>query len=255
MIMDKKYIIIILIIAVIAVIAGYFLFNNTVSEITTEQSTIVLSKSAYMEVPKNSNATSKADKKGIFYYKDNKEDINVTSCSNLSASSSVKEMKKLKNDIATGSKKLNENNHVIYEKNGTYSVFVKNTKYNDTLLIQSTDKNLLIQCLNSVNYHDPTTKIKFNDTTSSGSGNVINAVEQTESAVESSYSSGSSSADSSASYSTSSYSDNSYDSSSSSSGSGSGGYSDFGFSGSSSSSTPSQSSGSSGGGYSDFGFD
>lgn len=244
-VMDKKYIIIILIVAIIAVIGGYFLLNNASTDITTEHTTIVLSKSAYMEVPKNLNATSKADKKGIFYYKDKKDDINVTSCSNLSASSSSKEMKKLKNSIATGAKKEKGDGVVIYEKDGIYSVFVKNTQYNDTLLIQSSDKNLLLQCWNTVKYHDPTDKIKFNDTTSSssGSGSVVSAVEKTESAVKSSYSSSSSSSTSS--------------STSYSSGSGSGGYSDFGFSSSSSSSSSgsSKSSGSSGGGYSDFGFD
>ena len=70
-IMDKKYILIILLIAVIAVVGGYFLLNgNNIQTVSGEQTTIVLSKSAYMEVPKDSNATSNADKKGIFYYKD-----------------------------------------------------------------------------------------------------------------------------------------------------------------------------------------
>lgn len=247
--MDKKYIVIIAVVAVIAVIGGYFLLNNSgMSGITTEQTTIVLSKSAYMEVPKEANATSKADKKGIFYYTDKKDDLNITSCSNLSASSSTKEMKQLKKSIATGSKKIKENDVVIYEKNGTYSVFVKNTQYNDTLLIQSSDKNLLLQCWNSVKYHDPTTKIKFNDTSTSGSESVISAVEQTETAVQSSYSESSSSSSSQSYTPSSDYSEDSY------SGSGSGGYSDFGF-GSSSSSSSSSSSGSGDGGYSDFGFD
>lgn len=245
-VMDKKYIILIVIIALIAVIGGYFLLNGNMSQVTTEQTTIVLSKSAYMEVPKDLNATSKADKKGIFYYKDKKDDINITSCSNLSTSDSVKEMKKLKNSVATGSKKIKENDVVIYEKNGTYSVFVKNTQYNDTLLIQSSDKNLLLQCWNSVKYHDPTTKIKFNDT-DSGSGSVVSAVEQTETAVQSSYADTSSSSTSTS----SSSSDYSY---SEDSGSGSGGYSEFGFGSSSSGSSGSgsSSSGSGEGGYEDF---
>lgn len=244
--MDKKYIAVILIVAAVAVIAAYFLLGSP-QEITTEHNTLILSKSAYMEVPKYPNATSKADKDGIFYYKDKSDDINITSSSNLSASSSAKEMKKLKNSVATGSKKLKEGDVVIYEKNGTYSVFVKNTQYNDTLLIQSSNKDLLLQCWYTVKYHDPTDKIKFNDTNDSSSGSVINAVEKTESAVKESTAETSSSTTSTEStYTESSYSD-----------SGSGGYSDFGFSSSSSSSSgsSSRSSGSSGGGYSDFGFD
>jgi len=51
--MDKKYILIILLIAVIAVVGGYFLLNgNNIQTVSGEQTTIVLSKSAYMEVPK-----------------------------------------------------------------------------------------------------------------------------------------------------------------------------------------------------------
>ena len=241
--MDKKHIMIaIVIVAVIAVIGGYFLLNNGTTSTITDHSTIVLSKSAYMEVPKESNATSKADKKGIFYYKNAKDDINITSCSSLSASSSEKEMKKLKNNITTGSKKLKENNFIVYEKDGVYSVFVKNTEYNDTLLIQSTDLNLLLQCRESVKYHDPTTKIKFNDTSdSSGSSTVVDAVQQTEKAVEKTTTTSTSSSSSS---------------SSSTAGTGTGGYSDFGFGSSSSgSSGSSKASGSSGGGYSDFGFE
>lgn len=244
-IMDKKYIIIILFVAVIAVGGGYFLLNgNNSGSVTADQTTIVLSKSAYMEVPKDLNATSNADKKGIFYYKDKDDDINITSCSNLSASSSVKEMNKLKNSISTGAKKIIEGDVVLYEKEGVYSVFVKNTQYNDTLLIQSSDKNLLLGCWNSVKYHDPTDKIKFNDTSNAtGSGSVVNAVEQTQSAVQTSEPS-SSYTDSSPSTTT----DSSYYS-----GSGSGGYSDFGFdTGSSGSGSSSQ--GSSSGGYDAFGF-
>lgn len=185
--MDKKHILIIVVIAaVLAVLGAYFLLNNETATIS-DHTTIVLSKSAYMEVPKNKNATSKADKKGVFYYKDKNDDINITSCSNLSTSEGAKEMKKLKNDVATGAKKLKEDKVVIYEKDGIYSVFVKNTEYNDTLLIQSADKNLLLQCWQTVKYHDPTQKIDFgNDTSSSDSGSVVSAVEKTQSAVQSS---------------------------------------------------------------------
>ena len=63
----KKIIPIIVIVALIAVVGGYFLLNNSSMD-TTEHTTIVLSKSAYMEVPLDSNATSKADKKGIFMF-------------------------------------------------------------------------------------------------------------------------------------------------------------------------------------------
>lgn len=196
----KKIIPIIVIVALIAVVGGYFLLNNSSMD-TTEHTTIVLSKSAYMEVPLDSNATSKADKKGIFYYKGSSDDINITSSSNLSAASSAKEMKKLKNSIATGSKKVNENGVVVYEKNGTYSIFVKNTQYNDTLLIQSSDKNLLLGCWQSIKYHDPTDNFKVDNTTSSGSGssNVVDAVQQTQSAVQKSTSTSTSSSSSSSS--------------------------------------------------------
>lgn len=234
--MNKKFIPIILIIAVVAVVGGYFLLNN--GDITTEHTTIVLSKSAYMEVPKYANATSKADKKGIFYYKDKNDDINITSCSNLSASSSVKEMKKLKNSIATGAKKEVQDKVVVYEKNGLYSIFVKNTQYNDTLLIQSTNKNLLMKCWQTVKYHDPTDKIKFNGTSGPG-GTLVNAVEQTQSAVETT----TSSTPSDSGTSTTSSEESSY-----SSDLGSGGYSDFGF-------DTGSDSGDSGGASSDGGYD
>lgn len=226
----KHIIIIVAVIAVVAVIGGYFLLNSSFQ--TTEHTTIVLSKSAYMEVP-NANASNNVDKNGIFHYNDKKDDINITSCSNLSASSSVNEMKKLKNSVSTGAKKIKDDNVVIYEKDGVYSIFVKNVEYNDTLLIQSTDKNLLLECWNTVKYHDPTDKIKFDNTTGSGSGSVVNVVEKTQSVVTKSTSSTSSS--------------------SSSSSSGSASYSDFGFS-SSKSSSKSSSSGSGGKSYSDFGF-
>ena len=239
--MDKKYILLIIIVIAVAVIGGYFLLNNSsdsLTDSTVDQKTILLSKSAYMHVPDTKNVSDNVDKNGVFYYKNKQDDLNITSCSNLSASSSTKEIKKLKDSVVTGAKKSTEEGIVIYEKNGTYSIFVKNTQYNDTLLIQSSNKNLLLQCVKSVEFHDPAQKIKVNDTGSS-SGSVINAAEKTEKAVSTSTSSSSSSSSSSV----------------SSSGSGSGGYSDFGFSSSSSrSSGSSQSSGSGGGGYSDFGF-
>lgn len=197
--MDKKKIIIIVaVIAIIALVGGYLLLNNNTSHSdTTKHVTILLSKSAYMEVPDSPNATNKVDKKGIFYYNVNKDDVNITSCSNLSASSSAKEMKEIKNSVATGSKKIKEDNVVLYEKNGTYSVFVRNTQYNDTLLIQSSDKELLLSCWKSVKYHDPTTKIDVDNTTSSsGSGSVVSAVEKTESTVQKETSSSASSSSS-----------------------------------------------------------
>ncbi len=179
----KKIIIIIAIIAVIAAICGIFLLNNQV-ETTTNDVTIVLSKSAYMKVPDDPNSTSKADDDGIFYYKDAKDDLNITSSSNLSASSSSKEMKNLKNSVVTGSKKIKEDNVVVYEKNGTYSIFVKNTQYNDTLLIQSHDKNVVLSCWASIKYHNPSDKFKIDNTTSDSSGKVVDAIEQTQNAVE-----------------------------------------------------------------------
>lgn len=183
---SKKIIIIIGVIVLFAAIAGFFLLNNNPTVTTNDQTTIVLSKSSYMKVPDVPNATAKADKKGIFYYNDADDNLNITSSSNLSASSSVKEMKKLKNSIVTGSKKIKEDNVVIYEKNGTYSIFVENTQYNDSLLIQSSDKNIAFSCWESIKYHDPSDNFKIDNTTSNdtGSGKVVDAVEQTQSAVE-----------------------------------------------------------------------
>ena len=224
-IMDKKKIIIIVaVIAVIAIIGAYFVFNDSHVE-TGKQKTILLSKSAYMQVPDTKNVTNKVDKEGVFHYKNNDSDINITSCSNLSVSSSANELKKLKNDVATGAKKLKEDKVVIYEKDGVYSVFVKNTQYNDTLLIQSSDKNLLLQCWESVKFHDPSEKVEIKDTGgSSGSDNVIDVVEKTQTAVQSSPSSSSSSSSSSSpSYSSSNWGYDWGGSSSSSSGRSSGG--------------------------------
>lgn len=196
----KQIIIIVVVIAVIAAIGCYFMFNNgfdSTANSNAKQKTILLSKSAYMQVPDTKNVSDKVNKNGVHYYKNNHDDINITSCSNLSDSSSSQEIKKLKNDVVTGSKKSTEDNVVIYEKNGIYSIFIKNTQYNDTLLIQSSDKNLLLQCWESVKYHDPAQKIEINDTGSSGSGSVINVVEKTEHAVSSSSTSSSSSSSSS----------------------------------------------------------
>ena len=149
--MDKKYILIIVVVIAIVAVSHIcysmaLLEQQLLLEAITDHSTMVLSKSAYMEVPKSDNKTDDVNKKGVHHYNDNTYGINITSCSNLSSSSSVKEMKDLKNSITVGAKKLKENDIVIYEKNGTYSIFVKNTQYNDTLLIQSSDKNLLLQC-------------------------------------------------------------------------------------------------------------
>lgn len=157
-----------------------------------DHNTIILSNSSYMEVPICENASLKADKKGIYYYKDSKDDINITGSSALSTDSGVNEMKKLKNGIVTGSEKINDGDVVVYLKDGIYSVFIKNTQYNDSLILQSTNKNLLIECWKTVNYHDPTKKPKFENasgSSGSGSGKVISAVEKTEKAVQSSASS------------------------------------------------------------------
>ena len=226
--MEKKHIIILIIlIAIIAVIGGYFLLNNQQS---SEQTTLILSQSAYMEVPKDAVATknNKVDKKGIFYYVDEKDNVNVTSCSNLSADSSESEMNKLKSAVERGSKKITGDNVVVYLKDGIYSVFVKNTQYNDTILLQSTNKNLLIQCWESIKFHSPTDKLKFNETTSdsgsSSSGSVVNAAEKTKKVVSknTSPSTSSSSSSQSSSYS-SGFGYSSYGSGSSSKGSSSGG--------------------------------
>lgn len=184
--MNKKYLGIIVVIAIIAVIGGYLVFNNSVDTSSTtsvKQKTILLSKSAYMEVPDTKNVSDDVKKNGVHYYKNDKDDINITSCSNLSASSSEKELKKLKDLVTVGAKKSTENGVVIYEKNGTYSIFVKNTQYNDTLLIQSSNKNLLLQCSQSIQFHDPAQKVEIKNDEGSTSTDVIDVVEKTEQAV------------------------------------------------------------------------
>lgn len=239
--MNKKLIIVaVIIIAVIAVVGYYFMFNGgdgSSSSINpaAKQKTILLSKSAYMEVPDTKNATDKVNKNGVFYYKNKQDDINITSASNLSASASTNEMKKLKDSIVQGSKRLVENNVIIYENNGTYSVFVKNTQYNDTLLIQSSNKDLLLQCWESVKYHDPAQKIEVNDTGSSSSGSVIDVAQKTETVVSQSTSSSDTSSSSTPSTSASSWGYDWSSGSSSSSGSSGGGSDRAGGSASSSS--------------------
>ena len=198
--MNKKYIIIIAVIIIIAAVGGYLLMNNNME--TSKQTTLILSKSAYMEVPENNNATSKADKEGIFYYIDMSDEINVTSSSNISTSDSAKEMKKIITSIEHGSKKIVEDGVVMYLKDGIYSIFINNTQYKDTVLLQSTNKNLLLNCWQTLKFHSPTDKFKIGNTTessSSSSGNVVNAVEKTQSSVESSSSTSSSSSSSSSS--------------------------------------------------------
>ena len=86
--MDIKKVILIVAVVVVAVAAlgGYFLFSTPTVDMN--QTTIVLSKSAYMNVPIQDNASSNADKDGIFHYVDNENGINVTSCnSNISKKS------------------------------------------------------------------------------------------------------------------------------------------------------------------------
>lgn len=178
--MDRKKIILIVavVIVVIAIIAGYFI--TTTPTVNQNQTTLVLSKSAYMNVPIAQNASSKADNDGIFHYIDAENGINVTSCnSNISKNTSISKMNKLKNSIESSAKKVITDGVVLYEKNGTYSIFVKNLQYNNTIMLQSLNKNLLILCWKTLKFHDPTDNFKFDNTTST----VVDAVEQTQSVV------------------------------------------------------------------------
>ena len=226
----RNVIIIVVIVLVLAVIGGYFLLNGGSAE-PTKQSSIILSKSAYIKVPDDVNASHHVDKKGVVYY--DAKDVNVTVCSNLSKSSGVSKLIKIKNSIETGSKKLKLNDAAVYLKDGIYSAFIKNSEYNDAILIQSPSKNILLQCLESVSFHDPSVKVDINDTNNSSnsdSGNVIDVIEETETAVGTSHSSSSSSSSQSTSH-EDSYTDYYYGSSSSSSrssGSSSGGSSSGG---------------------------
>lgn len=77
---------------------------------------------------------------------------------------------------------------------GIYSIFVKNVLYNDSILIQSMSKDLLLNCWATLKFHDPSDSLKFDNTTAGG-GTVINGAEQTEKIVQSSSTSSSSSTD------------------------------------------------------------
>lgn len=217
--MEKRNIVIIVVvILLIAGVCGYFLLNSPELD-STKQRAIPLTKSAVIKVPMDENATHNASKKGVFFYSG--DDLNITVCSNISKASGVKELNQFKDSIESGSKKILDNNAVIYLKDGVYSIFVKNTQYNDTVLLQSTSKTLLLECWKNLKFHDPSQKFKFNDTTdkTSSGTDVINAIEETEKAVGVSYSSsdsGSSSSDSSSSSDYTSSSSESYPSSSSS---------------------------------------
>lgn len=179
--MERKHILIIVaILAVLAAAGAYFMFSDPM---TLEHSTMELSESSYMKVPVDPSAVSKADEDGVFYYFDKNNGINITSCTNLTSDDGVKTLNNLKNDVEVGSKKITEGNAVIYAKNGVYSIFVKNTKYNGSVLIQSTDKNLLLKCWDSLKFHSPTDSLKIED---SGSKSVVNATKTTENAVSSS---------------------------------------------------------------------
>lgn len=243
-------IIAIALIAVIAIVGGYFLLNNSFE---MEESTLVLSDSAYMKVPDNPKATDKSTGDGLYTYKDEINGVNITSTSNISKNSAVKKINALKDSIKSDSEIVSEGNVVIYEKDGVYSIFVENDEYKDIILIQSTNKDLLLKCWHSIKFHNPSDSLKVEDDTS----NVVNASKTTQTATEkSSYSS----------QSDSSSQTNSLGGSGSDSSSQNGGYYDWGSGSGSSGGSSSSSSGSSGGssshssnsksgGYSDWGSD
>ena len=223
-------------IAVIAIVGGYFLLNNSFE---MEESTLVLSDSAYMKVPDNPKATDKSTGEGLYTYKDSKN-------------SAVKKINALKDSIKSDSEIVSEGNVVIYEKDGVYSIFVENDEYKDIILIQSTNKDLLLKCWHSIKFHNPSDSLKVEEDT-----NVVNASKTTQTATEkASYSS----------QSDSSSQTNSISHSGSDSSSPNGGYYDWGSGSGSSGGSSSSSSGSSGGssshssnsksgGYSDWGSD
>ena len=206
--MDRKIIIIGVIVVIAALLVGGYLFLN--SNEAHNDRVFFISKSAYMKVP-DSNATHKPDKHGVYYYVDKENGINVTSCnSNISKESSVSVMKKLKDSTEANSKKTVEDGVVIYEKNGTYSIFVDNLEYNNTVILQSTNKALLLSCWKTLKFHDPNEVIKVENITSSSTSSSINAVEETQDVIGDVSASSSSTSSSSSSSSDTSYSDTSY---------------------------------------------
>lgn len=207
-------------VAAIAIVGGYFLLN---SQMGLEHTTLVLSDSAYMEVPKVSNASSKADKSGIFYYVDSKNEFNVTSCNyDLAKKSAKSKMNDLKKSLESESNVINAGNVVIYENNGVYSIFAEDNEYNQSVLIQSKNKDLLIESWSTLKFHNPADIFKVDD-----SKDVVNVTKETENVISES----TSSSDSSDSHSTASSSQSSSQSQSAAT-SDSAGYSDWASSGS-----------------------
>ena len=234
-IMERRNIIIaiVAVIVLIALAGAYLQLNNSGEKKT---STLLLGDRAAIEAPETTNYTQDSDKDGIFTYVDTVNEINITCCSNSSTDDGFKKMKSLKNSIEVGAKNINENNAFIYFKDGIYSAFIKNVDTKNTILIQSPNKNTLLQCLSTIKYIDGKSSFKIDKS----STNVVNVTKTTETAVAKSNptksSSTTSSSSSGGSYSGSSISDA------------------YGSSGSSyakkSSSSSTRSSSSSGGGYS-----
>ena len=207
--MERRNIIIaiVAVIVLIALAGAYLQLNNSGEKKT---STLLLGDRAAIEAPETTNYTQDSDKDGIFTYVDTVNEINITCCSNSSTDDGFKKMKSLKNSIEVGAKNINENNAFIYFKDGIYSAFIKNIDTKNTILIQSPNKNTLLQCLSTIKYIDGKSSFKIDKS----STNVVNVTKTTETAVaksnptkSSSYTSSSSSSGGGSSYSGSSISD------------------------------------------------
>jgi hypothetical protein len=236
----KNIIIAIVAVVVLLALAGAYLQLNNSGEKKT--STLLLGDRAAIEAPETTNFTQDSDKNGIFTYVDKENQINITCCSNGSTEDGFKKMKSLKNSIEVGAKNINENNVFIYLKDGVYSAFIKNVDTKDTILIQSPNKNTLLNCLGTIKYIDGKSSFKIDKSNT----NVVNVTKTTETAVSKYNPTRSSSSSSSSVSSSSSSSYNSYSGRSISDAYGGG----RSYSSSKSSGSSSKSSSSSGGGYS-----
>ena len=177
-------------IAAIALIGGYFLLGGHGN---IEYSVLVISDTAYMDVPDNPNATHSSDANGLHRYVDDDNAFNVTSCnSNISKKSAVTQLNEIKTSAENGANKIEEGNKVYYEKDGIYSIFAENKESKDMILIQSKDKDLLLQAYDSIVFHDAVDSLKVED-----DKKIVNATKETKTAIKKSSQSSSSKSSSS----------------------------------------------------------
>ena len=154
--MERKDLIIIGAVVIIAIIclvtAFFFVFNNNSMEYTNLQ----VSESCSLQVPVSDSVNNATDNYGIFYYVDKEHNLNITSFNSqdgVTLSGAV-QMASLRDSQQLSSQVVVENGtSLYYNKNtGIYTIFIGNDTTHDNLLISTTNKDLLLTVLNSVNY-------------------------------------------------------------------------------------------------------